>query len=171
MFIPHDAMFAHCWHGSVELSLWSLGVQCCSLSPNPWRMCPHPLARRPRPAKYPAIHFDINQNIWDPFMSGAAAPAAPRLLTLLFVSPASDAAMETRGRSTPHLASAGPRKIKCPHPLVWALLLFGLSMTNRSSGSWIYMCLGNFLDLDDRLGQVWRLGSPSRDLVTTNYRI
>ena len=63
MFIPHDTMFAHCWHGSVELSLWSLGVQCCSLSPNPWRMCPHPLARRPRPAKYPAIHFDINQNI------------------------------------------------------------------------------------------------------------
>ena len=71
------------------LLAWVTGALSCghwpdqslSLSPNPWRLCPPPLSPGPLPAKYPAIHFDINQNISEPFMLAVPPPRDSRLFS------------------------------------------------------------------------------------------
>ena len=70
-----SSLLSLCGHWPSLHRLQSLSV------PKPLALVLPSLRPRPLPAKYPAIHFDINQNISEPFMLAVPLPRDSRLFS------------------------------------------------------------------------------------------
>lgn len=117
--LRHNALFAVC-PGHSPLSpvslcghwlAWAVSVSLC---PQTLGACAPALCPRPLPAKYPAIHFDINQNISEPFMLAVPPPRDSWLFSPLSLSrylsapPPMARWRQIPGRSTGALVTRSP---------------------------------------------------------------